>query len=260
MTRDGRPTALRGDDRRLRRRDDRRARAELAARYLPLARALALRYRHCGEPLDDLVQVASLGLVKAIERWDPDRGPAFATFAVPTILGELRRHFRDHTWLVKPPRATQELSLRVPRARERLWGALGREPTVAELAAALERSPEQVAAAVEAAEAHRPQRLDAPLKEFCDQRLSHVDLLGGSDPRLDAVDDRLFTEHLVGMLDRRARQVVRMRFELDLRQHEISERVGISQMHVSRILRHALETLHRNAAGIPPAASRAAPA
>jgi RNA polymerase sigma-B factor len=248
------------DDRRLRRRGDRRARAELAARYLPLARALALRYRHSGEPVDDLIQVASLGLVKAIERWDPDRGTPFASFAVPTIRGELRRYFRDCTWLIKPPRATQELSLLVARTRDGLWAALGHEPTVDELAAALERSPQEVTAAIVAGEAQHAQRLDTPLREDGEATMAHLDLVGGADQRLGAVDDRLFLDHLLGTLDRRARRVVRMRFELDLRQREIGERVGISQMHVSRTLRDALDTLHRNAAGLEPAASRAAPA
>jgi RNA polymerase sigma-B factor len=260
MTRRGRPADPRSDDRRLRKLGDRRARAELATRYLPLARALALRYRHSGEPLDDLVQVASLGLVKAIERWDPDRGTAFGTFAIPTILGELRRHFRDCTWIVKPPRATQELSLLVNRARDSLWRDLGREPTVSEVATLIERTPEDVVRAIEAGKAQHPKRLDTPLAEDGEHGTTHLDLLGGADAALVAVDDRLWAEHLVGMLDRRARRVVRMRFELDLHQHEIGERVGVSQMHVSRILRDALDTLHRHAAGIPPGASRAAPA
>jgi RNA polymerase sigma-B factor len=245
-------------DQRLRRRGDSRARAELAARYMPLARALALRYRYTQEPIDDLVQVASLGLVKAIDRWDPDRGTAFASFAVPTILGELRRHFRDYTWMVKPPRATQELALRVTRTRDQLWGRLGREPTADELAAALEHSVEEIFAALMAAEAQDPLPLDAPLGDA--EGTTHLDLIGGDDSAYAAAEDRLWTAQLAGALDRRARDIVRMRFELDLHQREIAERVGVSQMHVSRILRDALGTLHRHATGIGPGAAHAAPA
>src|ERR671914_225562 len=131
------------DDQKLMRRHrggDARARNELIERYMPLARSLALRYRRASEPLDDLFQVASLGLVKAVDRWDPDRGLAFTSFAVPTILGELRRHFRDTTWMVRPPRSVQELSTPAEPAPARLSGALGREPTIPELAARVGRS------------------------------------------------------------------------------------------------------------------------
>jgi RNA polymerase sigma-B factor len=247
-------------DRRLRWRGDARARAQLAERYLPLARALALRYRHSHEPIDDLVQVASVGLVKAIDRWDPDRGTAFATFAVPTILGEVRRYFRDCTWTVKPPRATQELSLRVRQRREHLWGVLGREPTVDELAAALEENPERVIEALQAGEAQHPNRLDAPIEDENNEGATHLDRLGALDAGFAAVDERLLVDDLVETLDRRAQAVLRMRFELDLRQREIADHVGVSQMHVSRILRDALDTLHRHASGITPGASHAAPA
>src|SRR4051794_15672579 len=117
------------------------ARDELIERYMPLARSLALRYRRSSEPLDDLIQVASVGLVKAVDRWDPDRGLAFSSYAVPTILGELRRYFRDSTWDVRPARDLQELCLALEEAREKLWGELGRQPTVSDLAGRLERTP-----------------------------------------------------------------------------------------------------------------------
>ena len=119
---------------------DEKAREELIERYMPLARSLALRYRRASEPLDDLIQVASVGLVKAVDRWDPERGLAFSSYAVPTILGELRRYFRDSTWDVRPARDLQELCLALEEAREKLWGELGRQPTVADLAGRLERS------------------------------------------------------------------------------------------------------------------------
>jgi RNA polymerase sigma-B factor len=242
-----------------RRPGDDRARAELAARYLPLARSLALRYRRTQEPIDDLVQVASVGLLKAIDRWDPDRGTAFASFAVPTILGELRRHFRDSTWLVKPPRSVQDLALQVLRARERLWSEQGREPSVSDLAAALDRSPEDIVDALVAADGQHALSLDAPMAEG-DDSATRLDLLGEPDPALAEVDGRLAAEELLKTLDRRARDVVRMRFELELRQHEIADRIGVSQMHVSRILRDALDRLHRHATGSPPGAPHAAPA
>jgi RNA polymerase sigma-B factor len=247
-------------DQRLRRRGDRQARAELAARYMPLARTLALRYRASHEPLDDLIQVASVGLVKAIDRWDPDRGTAFATFAVPTILGELRRYFRDCTWAVKPPRATQELSLHVTRARDRLWATLGREPTVAELAAALDNNHERVLDALQAAAAQDAHPLDAPLADGGEEGATFLDHLGEVDPAYGAVEDQLLTQDLINRLDRRAREVLRLRYDQDLLQWEIADRVGVSQMQVSRILRDALDTLQRHATGLTPAAARPAAA
>jgi RNA polymerase sigma-B factor len=247
------------NDQRLRRRGDSRARAELVARYLPLARSLALRYRHTQEPIEDLVQVAALGLIKAIDRWDPDRGTALASYAVPTILGELRRHFRDHTWLVKPPRSMQELVLRLVRMREQLWIEHGREPTINELAAALDCGAELVTEAVIAADAQHVRSLDAPTVEAAGSS-THLELQGEPDRALVAVDDRLWAAELVKRLDVRAREVLRLRFELDLRQREIADRIGVSQMHVSRILRDALATLQRHATGSPPREPHAAPA
>src|ERR671938_654089 len=135
------------EDQRLMRRHrdgDAHAREELIERYMPLARSLALRYRRASEPLDDLVQVASVGLVKVVDRWAPDRGLAFSSYAVPTILGELRRYFRDATWDVRPARDVQELCLSVEEAREALWSELGRSPTVADIARRLNRSPEEI--------------------------------------------------------------------------------------------------------------------
>jgi RNA polymerase sigma-B factor len=246
-------------DQRLRRRGDSRARAELVARYLPLAKSLALRYRHTQEPIEDLVQVASLGLIKAIDRWDPDRGTALASYAVPTILGELRRHFRDHTWLVKPPRSMQELALRLMRVREQLWVARGREPTINELGAALDCGPELVVEAIIAADGQHVPSLDAPAGD-AGERSTYLERLGEPDRALVAVDDRLWANDLVTRLDSRAREVLRLRFEHDLRQREIADRIGVSQMHVSRILRDALATLHRHATGGSTREPHAAPA
>src|SRR3954465_2594057 len=131
---------------------DERAREDLIERYMPLARSLALRYRRASEPLDDLIQVASVGLVKAVDRWDPERGLAFSSYAVPTILGELRRYFRDSTWDVRPARDLQELCLAVEEARETLWAELSRSPTVADLAHRLERHEEEIVEALQATE------------------------------------------------------------------------------------------------------------
>jgi RNA polymerase sigma-B factor len=231
-------------DQRLRRRGDSRARAELAERYLPLARSLAWRYRHRGEPLEDLVQVASLGLVKAIERWDPDRGLEFSSFAVPTIVGTLRRHFRDHSWPVRPPRRTQELFVLAAGARDELWRELARAPSVAEIAALLGRSYEDVLDAVEAVSAQKPRSLDAPLA-FGDFGETRADRVAAPDSGYAGVEDRLFLDVLTASLSRRAREVVRLRFHDELIQREIADCLGCSQMQVSRILRDALNELRR---------------
>jgi RNA polymerase sigma-B factor len=229
------PMKRRLDDRRLQRRQlrgDRNARAEMVERYLPLARGLAFRYRHGGEPVDDLIQVASVGLLKALQRWDPERGTAFSSFAVPTIVGELRRYLRDFTWAVKPPRATQELALLAAKARERVWNEHARPATVAEIAEALGRSHEDVSDALEAAGARRSEPLDE---------------LGGPDVDFGRVLDAVTIGALTAVLDERAREVVRLRFSEDLVQRDIAERVGCSQMQVSRILRDALKTMQRHA-------------
>src|SRR4051794_16092307 len=250
------PWLQRRTDRELQRLGDSRARTELAARYLPLARRLAGRYRTSGEPLEDLVQVASLGLVKAIERWDPDRGTEFSTFAVPTILGALRRHLRDHTWRVRPTRRTQELFLLAAQARNELWRELGRAPTVSEIAALLDRSYEDVLEAVEAASALEPRTLDAPLADGNrDEATSVLDQLAGPEAGYAGVDERLLAEQRAASLTTRSREVVRLRYREALRQREIAGRIGCSQMHVSRILRDALDTLRRCALADPAAPS-----
>src|SRR6202008_2715200 len=163
------------DDQRLMHRNldgDSGARDELIERYMPLARSLALRYRRASAPLDDLIQVASVGLVKAVDRWDPDRGLAFSSYAVPTILGELRRYFRDATWDVRPARDLQELGLSVEQAREKLWGELGRSPTVGDLAERLDRSQEEIVEALQAAEGRSVRSLDAPVHDEDDDSTS----------------------------------------------------------------------------------------
>jgi RNA polymerase sigma-B factor len=253
-------TRRRLDDARLQRRQlggDHQARRELAERYLPLARSLARRYRNSGEPIDDLVQVACVGLVKALQRWDPDRGTAFGTYAVPTMLGELRRYFRDHTWAVKPPRAKQELALAAGKARDRVSQQRSRAATVAEIAKMLGRSEEDVLDALEAAAAQRAESLDVPLADG-DEVPSFVDRQGAPDAGYAQVTDSAMLDQLTARLDTRAREVLRLHFHEDLLQREIAERVGCSQMQVSRIVRESINRLRLYAG--PPAESGVAPA
>jgi RNA polymerase sigma-B factor len=229
---------------------DGRARDALIERYMPLARSLALRYRRASEPLDDLVQVASVGLVKAVDRWDPDRGLAFSSYAVPTILGELRRYFRDSTWDVRPARDLQELCLAVEEAREKLWAKLGRSPTVADLAERLERPEEDIIEALQATEGRSVRSLDAPVHDEEEDSASAGDLIGRHDAEFDRVEAGVTIERLTGVLDDRAREILRLRFQEDLLQSEIAERVGCSQMHVSRIIRSSLEKLYAYGSGL----------
>jgi RNA polymerase sigma-B factor len=219
----------------------------LFERYLPLARSLAARYRHTSEPFDDLLQVASIGLLKALERYDPARGYAFSSFAVPTILGELRRHLRDHTWSVHVPRDLQELGQRLTPVADELSGELGRPPTVAELAERLGVSEEAVLDAREAVAAHSPASLDERVSTE-DQAATLGDLLGADDDALDTAEDAIMLEHYLDQLSPRNQMVLRLRFEKDLKQREIGAILGVSQMHVSRLLRQSLEQLQAVAA------------
>jgi RNA polymerase sigma-B factor len=228
---------------------DQRARETFIGRYLPLARGLAWRYHRAPEPFDDLVQVASLGLVKAADRWDPDRGLAFSNYAVPTILGELRRYFRDATWMVRPPRDLQELCLSVEQARGDLIAAHGREPTVADLAGRLGRSAEEIGDALQAEECRAARSLDTPLHDEGLDPAMPADLIGGNDRGYDQAEARATVERLTPILDDRAREILRLRFEDELPQIEIAERVGCSQMHVSRIIRSSLERLFAYSSG-----------
>ena len=214
----------------------------LFARYLPLARSLAARYKHTSEPFDDLLQVASIGLLKALERYDPDRGYAFSSFAVPTILGELRRHLRDHTWSVHVPRDLQELGQRLTPATEALGSKLGRPPTVAELAEHLGVTEELVLDAREAVAAHSPASLDERVTGE-EQSATLGELLGDEDAALGTAEDSILLDHYLGNLPPRSREVLRLRFQEDLKQREIGAILGVSQMHVSRLIRQSLEHL-----------------
>ena len=223
---------------------DQRAREALVERYLPLARQLARRYQRADEPLDDLVQVASLGLLKAIDRFDSDRQVLFSSYAVPTILGELKRHFRDRTWSVRVPRDLQEMALRVDRTVTQLSLDLHRSPTVAELATAVSASEEDVLEALEAAGAYRASSLDAPRGSGDDEAGESVaDAFGTDEEGFDRAEERATLEPVLASISPRERRVLELRFAEDLTQAEIGARIGVSQMQVSRLIRQALTRL-----------------
>jgi RNA polymerase sigma-B factor len=223
---------------------DQRAREELVNRFLPLARNLARRYAGAREPFDDLLQVASLGLVKAVDRFDVDRGAAFSSFAVPTILGELKRYFRDLGWSVHVPRGAQEQALKVQEAHERLTTKTGRPPTVDELAQYLELSIEDVLDALETAAAHHSASLDAPREvDSSGESGALVDVFGEEDGRYELVDETVTISVAARKLSARERRVLALRFAGDMTQTQIAKEIGVSQMQVSRILRRALNRL-----------------
>jgi RNA polymerase sigma-B factor len=227
---------------------DRAAHEALVERFLPLARLLARRYERGGEPLDDLVQVASLGLLKAIDRFEPARANAFSSFAVPTILGELKRHFRDKGWSVRVPRDLQELAVRVDRVTDDLAPELGRAPTPDEIARQIGVDTEQVLEAREAAGAHRAVSLDRPPDHGDSDGLDHIaETIGSEDSGYGLADDAATVERLMSVLSDRDREVLRLRFAEDLTQSEIGARVALSQMQISRLIRQALARLREAA-------------
>jgi len=220
------------------------AREELAGRFVPVARDLASRYRYTNEPLDDLTQVACLGLMKAIDRFDPGRGTRFMSYAAPTMVGELKRHFRDKGWALHVPRELQERVLRVNRTSEVLSRRLGRSPTTAEIAHSIGLSPEGVLEALEAGTAYDTASLDSPLSVTEDEGGTLMDTLGAEERGYDFVDLSVAVAPTMNALPEREREILRLRFVDDLTQREIGERVGVSQMHVSRLLRRALDKVH----------------
>jgi RNA polymerase sigma-B factor len=223
-------------------------REELVNRFLPLARTLAMRYSGGGEPSDDLVQVASVGLMGAIDRYDPERGVPFAGFAGPTILGELRRHFRDRVWTLRVPRGLQERIRSVEDAITKLAGELERSPTVAEVAESMGASEDDVLEAMEAGDARRTVSLDQPAIGADSGDSSIVDRVGSSDPAYELVEARAAISDGARVLSDLEREVLRLRFVEDLTQSKIADQVGYSQMHVSRILRRALDRLREASA------------
>jgi RNA polymerase sigma-B factor len=222
---------------------DQRARDELVERFLPLARKLARRYAGAREPIDDLVQVASLGLVKAVDRFDTSRGTAFSSFAVPTILGELKRYFRDLGWSVHVPRGAQELALKVEEAQQQLTSRTGRPPTVDQLAQYLELSMEDVLDALETASAHHSTSLDAPRDDVDGESTTLAEAFGEEDKHYELVDASVTIAVAARELSTRERRVLVLRFVEDMTQTQIADEIGVSQMQVSRILRRALSRL-----------------
>ena len=219
------------------------ARDELVQRFLPLARQLARRYQRGNEPLDDLIQVASIGLVKAVDRFDPERGTAFSSYAVPTILGELKRYFRDAGWAVHVPRGMQERVMSVNQAINRLSRDLGRSPTAGEIAAEIGMEIEVVLEALEAAIAYDAVSLDTPRTSEEEDGDTYADTVGVIDERFELVEYQSAIGPTMRALPPRDRLVLKLRFEEDLTQLEIAERIGVSQMHVSRLIRRALKRL-----------------
>jgi RNA polymerase sigma-B factor len=222
---------------------DERARDALVRRFMPLARSLARRYGRSSEPFEDLLQVASLGLLKALDRYDVDRGHSFASFAVPTILGEMRRYFRDSGWAVHVPRGAQERALKVRDAQERLANDRGHAPTVNQLAEYLELGTEDVIDALQALQSYETLSLDAPRPGADGEAVSYGDSVGADDERFELVELDVTVSAVLRHIAPRERLILRMRFVEDLTQTEIAERVGISQMQVSRLLRRSLEQL-----------------
>jgi RNA polymerase sigma-B factor len=236
---------------RFRRDGDGRAREELIRRFAPLSKRLAQRYRNTSEPNEDLFQVAQLGLVKAIDGYEPERGSAFTAYAIPTILGELRRHFRTCSWAVHVPRAAQERARDVRDAGYALADRFGRSPTVCELAQFMELSSEEVLAGLQALLALGSVSLDAPRGADSDgEQSSYADSIGDEDARYELVELDTDLAAALRRLDGRQRELLRMRFFEELTQRQIAELIGVSQMHVSRLLARCLEDL-RALAGQP---------
>jgi RNA polymerase sigma-B factor len=222
-----------------RRTGERAIRNSLVEEHRWIALRCARRFDGRGEPLDDLIQVAQLGVLKAVERFDPDHGAAFPSFAMPTVMGELRRHFRDRTWSVGVPRRLKELHVSLGRAVEQLNHTLGRQPTVEELATELRVTPDEVLEALDAGAAYRT----APITYPDDDSDREPALLGEEDGELAQVDSRMAVRRLLGTLAPRERTIVYLRFFGSLTQQEIAERLGMSQVHVSRLLRQCLSQL-----------------
>jgi RNA polymerase sigma-B factor len=239
------------DFRRYRATGDTAVRDRLIERALPLAHQVARRYQRSGEPFDDLLQVARLGLCKAVERFDPARGLAFSTYAVPTMVGEIKRHFRDTGWAIHVPRSLQERVLKVEQAGKALSSKLGRAPTVDEIAEATHMDVETALEALEAASAYEARSLDAPAPADDQDGRSYIETLGVRDDAYELVDDRGAVASAMRTLPVRERRILHMRFMEDMTQSEIAERIGVSQMQVSRLLRRSLNRLREVAEAEP---------
>lgn len=220
-----------------------RLRVELVARCTPLADNIARRFSGRGEPLDDLTQVARVGLLNAIDRFDAERGSSFLSFAVPTIMGEVRRHFRDSTWAMRVPRRVKETRQRIDGAINVLAQQLGRSPTASEIAAELSVDTDEIAQALIASSAYQPTSIDAALSSTSESESALLDTLGEDEPRYERIEEYLAIRPLISALPSRERAILTMRFFDSLTQTQIAQRLGISQMHVSRILSKTLTRL-----------------
>ncbi|WP_210491887.1 SigB/SigF/SigG family RNA polymerase sigma factor [Patulibacter sp. SYSU D01012] len=218
---------------------DLEAREEMVRRGLPLVRALARQYAGRGDALEDLVQVGTIGLIKAIDRFDPEAGSRFAAFASPNITGEIKRHFRDHCWAIHVPRSVQELDAKISRESDRMSAKTGRAPTAAELAERLSVPASQVADALVGGRGYRTLSLDHPVGETGEA----LDRFGREEPGYGLVERKSLVEDACRVLDEREREVVELRFVEGMLQREIAERIGVSQMQVSRILARALDRM-----------------
>ena len=220
---------------------DASAREALVERHLPLVRSLARRYAGRGESLDDIEQVGAIGLLKAIDRYEMSREVALTTYATPNVVGEIKRHFRDKGWAIRVPRALQELNGKMGPTIERLTSKLGRSPSIAEIAAEFKTTTEQVLEALEAGSAYAPLSLSAG--PTGDEELDPMETIGTDDAEFERTDNRASLEPALESLPEREREILRMRFEDGLTQTQIAERIGISQMHVSRLIRRSLERM-----------------
>lgn len=222
----------------------RRQRERIVGRCLPLADHVASHFARRGEGIEDLTQVARLGLMNAVNRFDPDKGPSFIGFAVPTMMGEVRRYFRDYSWGMRVPRRLRELHVQISRTTGELAQKLGRAPTAGELAQVLEVPREEIVECLVAGDAYRLDSLDAPLGADGSGKPRLVaDAVGGVDPQIEHITNREAVQALVGALPQRERQVLHMRFFESMTQSQIAERIGVSQMQVSRILSSTLRCL-----------------
>lgn len=229
--------------RRFKEQGDAEARDQLIVNHINLVRFLASKFKNRGESLEDLIQVGTIGLIKAIDRFDPDRGLEFTTYATPTIMGEIKRHFRDKGWSVRVPRRLQELSAKVNQATDELTNQLQRSPSVAEIADYLGSSVDEVLEAMESSSAYSSVPLEGGGSGEDDESPSVIDHYATEDPDLAASDDRIVLEQAIADFSPREQEIIRMRFEQGLTQVEIAEREGISQVQVSRLLRRALRRL-----------------
>jgi RNA polymerase sigma-B factor len=228
---------------RVRKQGDKLAREELITRYLPLVRSLARRFMSRGQPLEDLVQVGSIGLIKAIDRFDLERGVELSTYATPTILGEIKRYFRDKGWAVKVPRALQDLNVRLNRVIEHMTVDLQRSPTISELAAATQVSEEEVVEALESGRAYSSVSIFSGGSGEDEESLELLDCLGQEEQAYDLFEQRRVLAPAMERLDPRERLILHLRFFEGMTQTQVAARIGISQMHVSRLIRKSIDSL-----------------